>query len=80
MLQVYMHIYTKNKFPFKIGEEVNPGSTARKLPPIKMIDTTSQQIRASQRSITVNFRPFKAHIYHIMIIVTGGFSKVSFFY
>ena len=36
------------------------------------------QIRAGQRSITANLRPLIAHIYYIMIIVTGGFSNKSF--
>ena len=30
------------------------------------------QIRAGQRSVTANFYP---HIYHVMIIVAGGFSR-----
>ena len=38
------------------------------------------QIRADQRSITANLWPLNAHIYHVMIIVTGGFSKKSFYY
>ena len=38
------------------------------------------QIRAGQRSIATNFWPLTAHINHVMIIVTGGFSKKSFFY
>ena len=38
------------------------------------------QIRASQGSITVNLQPLTAHVYHVMIIVTGGFSKKSFFF
>ena len=36
------------------------------------------QIRAGQQSITVNLWPLTAHIYYIMIVVTGGFSKKSF--
>ena len=36
------------------------------------------QIRTTQRSITANFRSLTAHIYHLIIIVTGGFSKKSF--
>ena len=36
------------------------------------------QIRAGQRLITANLRPLTAHIYHLMIIVNGGFSKKSF--
>ena len=36
------------------------------------------QIRAGQRSITAILRPLTAHIYHVMIIMTGGFSKKSF--
>ena len=42
--------------------------------------TTALQIRAGQRSITVNLPPLTAHIYHVMIIVTGGFSSKSFFF
>ena len=37
------------------------------------------QIRAGQQSITVNLQPLTTHIYHVMIIVTGGFSEKSFF-
>ena len=42
------------------------------------IDTTLQ-IRDGQRSITTNLRPLTSHMYHVMIIVTGGFSNKSFF-
>ena len=38
------------------------------------------QIRAGQQSTTTNLWPLTAHIYHTMIIVTGGFSKKSFYY
>ena len=38
----------------------------------------SVQIRAGQRSITANLWPLTVHIYHVMIIVTGGFSKKYF--
>ena len=38
------------------------------------------QIRASQRSITANPWPLTAHIYHVMTIVTGDFSKKSFYH
>ena len=41
---------------------------------------SSLQIRTGQQSITANLRPLTAHIYHVMIIVTCGFSKKSFFY
>ena len=37
------------------------------------------QIRAGQRSITANLWPMTTHIYHVMIIVTSGISKKSFF-
>ena len=37
------------------------------------------QIRASQQSITANLLPLTVHIYHVMIIVTGGFPKKSFY-
>ena len=40
---------------------------------------TALQIRAVQRSITADLWPLTAHIYHVMIILTGGFSKRSFF-
>ena len=36
------------------------------------------QIKIGQQSITTNFWPLTAHKYHIMIIVTGDFSKKSF--
>ena len=39
---------------------------------------TALQIRGSQRKITTNLRPLAAHIYHVIIIVTGRFSKKSF--
>ena len=38
------------------------------------------QIRAGQRLISINLQPSTAHIYHVMIIVTGGFSKKSLIY
>ena len=38
------------------------------------------QIRAGQQPITANLWPLTDHIYHVMIIVTGGFSKKSFYY
>ena len=38
------------------------------------------QIRAGQWSITTNLWPLTAHIYHVMIVVTGDFSKNSFYY
>ena len=41
---------------------------------------SSLQTRAGQRSITANLRLWTAHIYHVMIIVTGGFSNKYFFY
>ena len=37
------------------------------------------QIRAGQRPIAANLWPLTAHISHVMIIVTGGLSKKSFF-
>ena len=36
------------------------------------------QIRAGQWSITTNLWPLTAHIYHVMIIMTVGFSKKLF--
>ena len=36
------------------------------------------EIRPGQRPITTNLWPLTAHIYHVMIIVTDGFSKKSF--
>ena len=38
------------------------------------------QVRAGQWSITANLWPLTTHIYHVMIIVTGGFSKKSYYY
>ena len=35
------------------------------------------QIRAGQWSVTPNLWPLTTHIYHVMITVTGGFSKKS---
>ena len=40
---------------------------------------TAFQIWADQQSITTNLWPLTAHIYQLMIIVTGGFSKESYF-
>ena len=37
------------------------------------------QVRAGQRSITANLWPLITHVYHVMILVTSGFSKKSFF-
>ena len=37
------------------------------------------QIRTGQRSFTANLLPLTAHIYYVMIIVTGGFTKKYFF-
>ena len=39
---------------------------------------TTLQIRAGQRSIPANIWPLTTHIYHVMIIVTSGFSKKCF--
>ena len=36
------------------------------------------QIRVGQWSITASLWPLTAHIYHVMIIVSGGFSKKFF--
>ena len=41
---------------------------------------TPLQIKASHQSIAAKLWPLIAHIYHVMIIVTGGFSKKSFYY
>ena len=44
------------------------------------LEITALQIKASQWSITTNRRPLTTHIYHVMIIVTGGqpiFSRVA---
>ena len=41
-------------------------------------DNTALQIKAGQRSITANLWPLTAHTYHLMIIVTGSFSKNFF--
>ena len=45
----------------------------------KNVTQTVLQIRASQRSITTNIWPLTAHIYHVMIFVTSGFSKKAFY-
>ena len=37
------------------------------------------QIRVDQGSITANLWPLTSYIYHVIIIVTGGFSKKIFF-
>ena len=44
------------------------------------LEITALQIKASQWSITTNRRPLTTHIYHVMIIVTGGFSLKSFLF
>ena len=38
------------------------------------------QIRASQQSITANLWPLTTHFCHVMVIVTGGFSKKPFYH
>ena len=45
-----------------------------------MVQMSALQIRAGQRSITANLGPLIAHIYYVMIILTGDFSKKSFYY
>ena len=40
--------------------------------------STELQIKTGQRSITANIWPLTAYIYHVMIFVTGGFSKKCF--
>ena len=44
-------------------------------PALRINDIKALQTRAGQRSITTNIWPLTAHIYHVMIIVIGGFSK-----
>ena len=46
---------------------------------LKLHTNSALQIRASKRSITTNLQPLTPYIYHVMIIVAGGFSKKSFF-
>ena len=46
---------------------------------LKKVIKPALQIRASQQSITASLWPLTAHSYHVMIIVTHGFSKKSFF-
>ena len=46
----------------------------------KRVNAAALQIRANQWSITANLWPLTAHIYHVMIIVTSGFSKKSIYY
>ena len=52
------------------------GLTASRLEPLW--GSTALQIRAGQQSITTNLQPLTAHIYHELIIVTGGFFKKFF--
>ena len=40
---------------------------------------TVLQIRPCQRLITANLWPLTTHIYHVLIVVTDGFSKKSFY-
>ena len=47
--------------------------------PILESKGTALQIMADQQSITANLWPSTVNIYHVMIIVTSGFSKKSFF-
>ena len=44
---------------------------------IKMVKS-ALQIRAGQQSITPSLWPLTTHLYHVMIIVTSGFSKKYF--
>ena len=46
---------------------------------LKKVIKPALQIRASQQSITASLWPLTAHSNHVMIIVTHGFSKKSFF-
>ena len=43
-----------------------------------LVNMSALQIRVGQRSVTANLWPLTAHFYHVMIIVTGDFSKKSF--
>ena len=43
---------------------------------LRSINSTAN--RTGQQSITTNLLPLAAHIYHVMIIVTSGFSRKSF--
>ena len=45
----------------------------------KPLSIAALQIRTGQRTLTTNLWPLTAHIYHVMIMVTGGFSKKSIF-
>ena len=46
---------------------------------IKFLITTALKVRASQQSITPNLWSLITHIYHVMIIVTDGFSMKYLF-
>ena len=45
----------------------------------KPLSIAALQIRTGQRTLTTNLWSLTAHIYHVMIMVTGGFSKKSIF-
>ena len=40
--------------------------------------STALQVSVGQRSITTNLQPLTTRIYHVMVIVNGGFSKKYF--
>ena len=52
---------------------------SKKTFPVNLEHTPALQIRAAQQSITANPWPLTALFYQIMIIVTNGFSKKTFF-
>ena len=63
----------------------NPGAVLGDLCTIFISDIvhlmlTALQIRASKQLITANVWPLTAHIYHVMIVMTGGFSNKSFLF
>ena len=62
----------RNNFNKKFYKKMQPENQQALLFP-------ALQTRTSQQSITANLWPLTTHIYHVMIIVTGGFSNKSFF-
>ena len=63
----------------KVCQKVSAGKRKLKNNILEGIMLTALQIRGSQRKITTNLRSLAANIYHVIIIVTGRFSKKSFF-
>ena len=77
LILITIEMLVKTIIKMKNGKAAGPLGILAEM--LKAFGDTGAAIRASQQSITANLWPLTAHIYHVMIIVTGGFSKKSFF-